>query len=128
MGCLLSYYAFKLGFSNKLYKHIKIDGKISGFLNKTNKLSFPNLVLLIAMPFTPAFAVNIAAGLSKMNTRKFVLAILIGKPFIIYFWSYVGTTLLQSVTDIYVILRILAILLIAYAVSKLIQLKLKIKE
>jgi uncharacterized membrane protein YdjX (TVP38/TMEM64 family) len=117
-----------LGFSDKLYKHIKIDGKISGFLNKTNKLSFPNLVLLIAMPFTPAFAVNIAAGLSKMNTRKFVLAILIGKPFIIYFWSYVGTTLLQSVTDIYVILRILAILLIAYAVSKLIQLKLKIKE
>lgn len=128
LGCLLSYYAFKLGFSDKLYRHIKIDGKLSGFLNRTSKLSFPNLVLLIAMPFTPAFAVNIAAGLAKMNTRKFVLAILIGKPFIIYFWSYVGTTLMQSITDIHAIIRILALLIIAYAVSKLIQLKLKIKE
>jgi uncharacterized membrane protein YdjX (TVP38/TMEM64 family) len=82
----------------------------------------------MAMPFTPAFAVNIAAGLSKMNTKKFVLAVLIAKPFIIYFWSYVGTTLMQSFTDIFAIIRILALLLIAYAISKLIQAKLKIKE
>jgi uncharacterized membrane protein YdjX (TVP38/TMEM64 family) len=128
IGCLLSFYIFKRGFSDKLYRHIKEEGKVHQFLKVIKKLSFPNLVLLIALPFTPAFLVNIACGLSKMSFQKFILAILIGKPFIIYFWSYVGTTLMQSVTDIYVILRILAILLIAYAVSKLIQLKLKIKE
>lgn len=128
LGCILSYYLVRKGFSDKLYKHIKEDGKISLFLKNTKKLSFPNLVLLMAMPFTPAFAVNIAAGLSKMDFKKFLLALLISKPFMVYFWGYVGKTLIESVQDPLVILRIAIILLIAYFLSQLIQIKFKIKE
>lgn len=128
IGCLISYFAFKNGFSKYLYKHIKTDGKASMFLSKIKRVSFPSLVLLIAMPFTPSFAVNIAAGLSKMDFKKFLFALLIGKPFMIYFWGYIGKSLIESIVDPISIIRIFAILVVAYAISKLIQLKFNIKE
>jgi uncharacterized membrane protein YdjX (TVP38/TMEM64 family) len=128
IGCLLSFYIFKRGFSDKLYRHIKEEGKVHQFLKVIKKLSFPNLVLLIALPFTPAFLVNIACGLSKMSFQKFILAILIGKPFMIYFWGYVGVSLIENITNVSVIIRICAMLVIAYAISRLVQLKFNIKE
>jgi uncharacterized membrane protein YdjX (TVP38/TMEM64 family) len=38
LGCVLSYYAFKKGFSDRLYRHVKIDGKIDKFLSAVKKL------------------------------------------------------------------------------------------
>ncbi len=127
-GCLLSFYAFKNGFNKVLYKHIKLDGKVDIFLKRIKKLSFRSLTLLVAMPFTPSFAVNISAGLSKMESKKFILAILIGKPFMVFFWGYIGKTLIQSISDPLVIAVILMIMLLAYLLSELIQKLLNIKE
>lgn len=127
-GCLLSFYAFKKGFSNLLYKHIKLDGKVAMFFKKISKIKFKNLVLLISMPFTPSFAVNISAGLSKMEDKKFISAILIGKPFMVFFWGFIGKTLIESLNDPLIICILLAILLISYLLSELVQRLLKIKE
>lgn len=127
-GCLLSFYAFKNGFNNILYRHIKLDGKVDMFLKRIKKLNFTNLTLLIAMPFTPSFAVNISAGLSKMDSKKFILAILIGKPFMVFFWGFIGKTLVQSFKDPLVIAVILIIMLFTYLISELIQKILNIKE
>ncbi len=127
-GCILSYYIFKKGFSDKLYNNIKENGKTKKILNVIKKLSFSKLVLLMAMPFTPAFLVNITAGLSQMNFTKFVCAVLLSKIFIIYFWGYVGTSIIESVTDVITLLRIFGLLIIAYFISKLIQKKINIRE
>lgn len=127
-GCLLSFYAFKKGFNNILYKHIKLDGKIDLFLKRIGKIKFRNLVLLISMPFTPSFAVNISAGLSKMEDKKFILAILIGKPFMVFFWGFVGKTIIESINDPLIISIILMILLLSYLLSELVQKILNIKE
>ena len=128
LGCLISYFAFKKGFSKILYRHVKIDGVINSFFKRIKKLSLPNLSLLIALPFTPAFAVNIAAGLSKMSLKKFMLGLLIGKPFLIYFWGYIGTSLINNLLDINTIIKIILILSVTYAISKLLQIKFKIEE
>ena len=47
-------------------------------------IDFNTLVVIIAIPFTPAFLVNIAAGLSNIPIKKYIFALLIGKPFMIY--------------------------------------------
>lgn len=127
-GCLLSFYAFKKGFNNILYRHIRLDGKVHLFLKKISKIKFQSLVLLIAMPFTPSFAVNISAGLSKMNDKKFILAILIGKPFMVFFWGFIGKTLIESFNNPLIIGILLLILLISYLLSELVQKILNIKE
>ncbi len=127
MGCILSYYVFKKGLGEKIDKKMKKDSKVRETIKYINKLSFPALVLLMALPFTPAFAVNIAAGLSNMRTKKFIPAVLISKPSIIFFWSYVGKTIILSIGDIWKVIQMILVLLLTYLVSLIVQKKIKEK-
>lgn len=127
LGCFLSFYTFKKGFGDRLDKKMKSDSKVRETLSYIKKISFPALVLLMALPFTPAFAINIASGLSNMSPKKFIPAVLISKPSIIFFWSYVGMTLIKSGGDIWKIMQMILIVLLSYLVSLIIQDKIKEK-
>ena len=94
-------------------------------LKAVKKISFSNLVLIIALPFSPAFLINIACGLSKTDFKKFITAILIGKLSIIYFWGFVSKSLLESITDIKTLIIIVVLLIVSYALSKIVNKKLK---
>ncbi len=121
IGCYLSFILFrskvKGWFEQKL-----VNGKVKGQIEKIrtyiDSISLSGLAVLVAIPFTPAFAVNIAAGLSNMPKKKFIIGILIGKVFMVYFWGYIGTTLLESITHPTYLLRICLLLLLAYIISK----------
>jgi uncharacterized membrane protein YdjX (TVP38/TMEM64 family) len=121
MGCLLSFYAFRLGLSKKLYGYIKIDGKIHKFMNYLSKIDASRLTLLVALPFSPAFLINIASGLSKMPVKKYLNSIIIGKLSIVYFWGYIGASFVESIKDPIVLIRIVLLLAMAYFVSEVIQ-------
>lgn len=128
VGCMLSFTLFRKLFHNKLYKFIKkkdLD-KFSKIMKSISDISFSNLVILIAIPFSPAFLINIAAGLSKIKVEKFFLAVMIGKIIMVYFWGYIGTTLLESLTDITVLFKIMGLLVGAFVISKLVEKKLKV--
>ena len=89
-------------------------------------MTFSNLVLLIAIPFTPAFAINIVAGISEMSIKKFLPAIVLGKTFMVFFWGYIGTSLLESIKNPLILIKVLAMLLTAYIVSKIVNKKFKL--
>ena len=93
--------------------------KVEEIRKKIDKLSYPNLVLLIAVPFTPQFAINIGAGLSSMNKKKFFAALIIGKLPLVYFWGFIGKSLLESITDVSTLAQIGFMLLLAFFVSKI---------
>lgn len=125
-GCYLSYKLVRKLFNKKMEKKVKESEKIEKLMKKINKLSFSSFVLITALPFTPAFAINIAASLAKMDLKKFMLGIIISKLFVVYFWGFMGTTFLQSVTDITVIIKLGLMLLIAYILSKIVLKKYKL--
>lgn len=129
LGCTLSFFFFRKLFSDKLDKFIKKKDskKLESVMNSINDISFSNLVLLIAMPFSPAFLINIASGLSKVDFKKFLISIAIGKMIMVYFWGYIGTSLLESLTDITVLFKIGILLVIAYILSRLVGKKLKVE-
>ena len=126
VGCMLSFYIFRKGVHNWFYKKIKDKEKIEHLVNKFSNISFGSLVAIISMPFTPAFLINIAAGLSNMSKKKFFISICIGKCFMVYFWGYVGTSLIQSIQNTIIILRIIALVTVAYIISRFINKKFKI--
>lgn len=128
IGSIISFYIFRKGFSKKLYSKAKVDGKVHQFMSFITKVRFTQLVLIIALPFTPAFAVNIAAGLSKISVKKFLLAVIIGKLSIVYFWGWVGTSFMESIYNPYILIKIVVILGITYLMSFVIQKILKLKE
>lgn len=125
IGCSISFWLFRK-FRKKAYNYLYKHLSIINFINKIDNLKFTSLVCLLAMPFTPAFAVNIAAGLSEMKYSKYLKALLCAKIFMVYFWVFIARTFLESITNIWTIIEIVLLLTGAYIVSKIVDKKFNI--
>ncbi len=129
IGCYLSFTIFrknvKFWFDNKFVQNE--EKRIAKWMRVVNKLKLEQLVLLMAIPFTPAFLVNIVAGLSSINKSKFLTAILISKIFLVLFWGFVGTTFLESLKNPINLIRIVVITSVAYLISKIVNRKFKLE-
>lgn len=123
VGCMLSFITFRYILKNYLYKIFKEKTriKIEDLMKKMTNIDFNTLVVIIAIPFTPAFLVNIAAGLSNIPIKKYIFALLIGKAFMIYFWGYIGANLLESLKNPIILVKIIVIVLLAYLISKVVE-------
>ncbi len=127
LGCLISFFLFRKKVQTILYRHLKDRGIISEHtINIITNLKFEQLTTIIAIPFTPAFLVNIAAGLSEMKTKKFILALAIGKIFLVYFWGFVGVSLVESIKNPIYLVKVAILLLVAYILSFIINKKFQI--
>lgn len=127
LGCLLSFFLFRKKMKHWFDCKIKNSNKCKKLIGIVNKIKLEQLTSIIAVPFTPAFMVNIAAGLSKMSVKKFIIAILIGKIFLVLFWGFVGTSLVQSLTHPLALIKVILLVVIAYIASKIISKKFQIE-
>lgn len=126
LGCSLSFFLFRHFIRDWFIKKTKNASKIRKLIRIIEKTKFQNIVLFLAIPFTPAFLVNIAAALSNISYKKFFYAILISKVFLVYFWGYVGTTLLESFTHPESLVKVILLSIAAYVLSLLVNKKLKL--
>ena len=122
IGCYISYLIFYYVSNNIIYKYLskKTRNKIDKAVDKFQNISLANLTVRITLPFTPAFLINILAGVSGMSKKKYIVALLIGKIFMVSFWGYIGKSFVESMTDISAIIVMSIMIIIAYALSKLI--------
>lgn len=122
IGCYISYLIFYYVSNNIIYKYLskKTRNKIDKAVDKFQNISLANLTVIITLPFTPAFLINILAGVSRMSKKKYIVALLIGKIFMVSFWGYIGKSFVESMTDISAIIVMSIMIIIAYALSKLI--------
>lgn len=127
LGCFLSFFLCRKFLKNFFNKKIRKVEQFDKLMQKIDKMSFSSLVLLIALPFTPAFLINIAASLANIKFKKFSLAIIIGKIFIVFFWGFIGTSLVESLKNPKIILVILIMLGISYLLSKIVTKKLNVE-
>lgn len=123
LGCIASF----MGVRYLANKFLKFNNeKLKKVVKLVNKVSFPQLVTIIAIPFTPAFLINIAAGMSKMSNKKFILAIMLGKISLVLFWGFIGTSLIESLKNPIIMFKIAVIVLISYIISYLVNKKFSI--
>lgn len=125
IGCSLSFFIFRK-IRKKIDNYIERKPKFKNVMENINKISFSNLVIIMAFPFTPAFSINIGAGLSNITYKKFIMAASIAKVSIVYFWGYIGSTFIESMTDPGVLIKLCIIFLIAFLLSKFVTKKFKI--
>ena len=125
LGCITSYYIFYYLANTKLIKKILSNKKLKldSLTNTISNITLSRLTVITAIPFAPAFLINIVAGLTKIEKRKFYIAILVSKLFIVYFWGFIGKSLLESFTDIKTISTIAIFLIIFYIISKILEKK-----
>lgn len=120
LGCILSFFLFRCKLRNWFLKKIEKGHRLKKLMQVVNKVKVEQLTSIIAVPFTPAFLVNIAAGLSQMSFKKFIVSLSIGKVFLVLFWGFVGTSLIQSLTHPVALLKVVVLVMLAYISSKLI--------
>ena len=120
VGCACAYFLCNK-FNRYFEKKYKGNQKVRDLKKKLRKTKLPLLVVILAIPFTPAFAINIAAGLTNYDFKKFMIAVLIGKLPMIYFWSFIGASLKESLTDWTILVKIVIMLIITYLVSMVVN-------
>ena len=121
IGCMLSFFLVKKVFRNMLVKRMKEGGALAKSMDYIEHLSLSKIMIILAIPFTPAFAMNIAAGLANMDKKKFFIAIVVSKIFLVYFWGIVGTSLLDSLHNPKSIITVIVMVTLAYVFSVVIK-------
>ncbi len=127
LGCFFSFYICRVLLKSVFQRRVRKIENFDKLMKKIDKINFSHLVLLIAIPFTPAFLINIASSLSKMPFRKYACAIMIGKIFLVFFWGFIGTSLVESFKNPRILIIIIAMLIMAYLLSKLIARRMNIE-
>lgn len=121
VGCILAYFLVKKFLSKWVVKKIRNVKLLNNCLNYIKSLSLTQITVILAIPFTPAFMMNIAAGLADMDFKKFLTSILISKLFLVYFWGTVGTGLLESFKNPESIITVIIMVVLAYLLSIIIK-------
>ena len=126
IGCNLSFFLCRKCFKNLFERKLRKYNKVEKFMKFMEHVKLEQLALIVAIPFTPAFAVNIAAGISKMEYKKYFWAMFIGKIFMVYFWGYIGVTFMECLKNPIYFVKIGIIMILAYVVSYFINKKFKL--
>lgn len=121
IGCVISYFLVKKLLWNFVVKKIKNVDLLNRCMHYIENMSLTKITVILAIPFTPAFMMNIAAGLVNMNFKKFFIAILISKIFLVYFWGFVGTSLVESFQNPNSLITVVVMMLLAYGMSLIIK-------
>lgn len=121
LGCILAYFLVKKCFSNFVLKKIKDIDLLNRCIEYFKDLSLPKITVIMAIPFTPAFMMNIAAGLVKMEFKKFFISLLISKIFLVYFWGEVGTGLIESFKNPSSLITVGIMVIVAYLLSIIVK-------
>lgn len=117
LGGFTTFMLVRRAFSNSFRNKIKNKEKTNKFMNVIDHLKYSQLVLLISIPFSPSFFINLGGGLSKINSKKYFCALLIGKFVEIIFLSFVGVSLIECFTEPLALIKVVAILVFGYVVS-----------
>lgn len=84
----------KLGNKRILVKVSK-NKQVQKVTDWLSKHGFGPLFLLLCFPFSPSSVINVVAGLSKISTQQFILAVLLGKSVMIFSITYIGSSILE---------------------------------
>ena len=122
-GCLVCYLVINKLFSNKASKFYKKREKINNLVDRYKNIRIETLTTIISLPFTPAFMINLFAGISGMSLKKYMTAEAIAKIFIIIFWGFFGFNLIKCLKEPKYLIVVGLMLLGGYIISKIVSKK-----
>ena len=127
LGCAMSFFIFRKGFYKKFCNFTNSKRRLKKFMKAVSSMTLSELVILTAIPFTPAFLVNIAAGLCDKKKTKYFAGIFMGKISLVYFWGYIGTSFIESLKHPIILIRIFALVMIMYIISRFVNKKVNLE-
>ncbi|PLR78895.1 hypothetical protein CU633_03640 [Bacillus sp. V3-13] len=89
-GAFLVFFLVRKYGQKRLLRFLKKHHRVQRLMNWLERHGFGPLFLMLCFPFTPSAVVNIVAGLSKISTAQYMLAVITGKAVMIFMISFIG--------------------------------------
>lgn len=130
LGCMLSFMIFRQFVKDKYIKWFSKENqkKIEKWMHKLSDIKLTTLAVLFAIPLTPAFLVNIAGGLSDISYKKYLMALIVGKPAMLLFYSYITVSLVESLNNPIILIRVVILIVVTYIIGKVIEKMVKVDD
>lgn len=85
----------RLGRMDWVERRVRSNKQVIRITGWVERHGFGPLFLLLCFPFSPSAVINVVAGLSRVSTQQFILAVLLGKAVMIFSISYVGSSIME---------------------------------
>ncbi|WP_338449096.1 TVP38/TMEM64 family protein [Niallia oryzisoli] len=122
-GALLVFLFFRRFGQKRILQFLKRHPKVQKLMRWVERHGFGPLFILLCFPFTPSAIVNIVAGLSKISTYQYMLAVMTGKLVMIFTISFVGYDLKSLMTQPFRTAVVGLVIFILWYVGKMVEVK-----
>lgn len=103
---------------NRFFSFLKRPAKVQKLIHWVERNGFGPLFILICFPFTPSALVNLVAGLSNMNKKNYLFALMLGKLVMIIMITYIGYDVRALFTNPIRTLIMLVVIFLLWLVGK----------
>lgn len=132
VGSVLVFFIIRGLGNKKVFIKIRKNNQVKKVTTWVERHGFGPLFLLLCFPFSPSSVINVVAGLSKISTQQFILAVFLGKSVMIFSVAYIGSSITEfaknPVKTIVVGAGICLFWIIGKLIEKRIQARTEIKE
>ncbi|WP_274309234.1 TVP38/TMEM64 family protein [Solibacillus daqui] len=121
VGSYLFFLMIRYFGNHRLLQKLKAQKQVKQLIHWVDVRGFTPLFVLLCLPFTPIVVVNTVAGLSHLKKKYYFLTLLISKPVMIFFISYLGSDLRAILSSPMKIVVSCLIIAVIWALGKWIE-------
>ena len=123
LGALLVFSIIRRYSKKRFLSFLRKHKKVQKPMIWIERHGFGPLFLLLCFPFTPSALVNIVAGLSRISTSQYVLAVIAGKLVMISTISFIGYDLKSMIAQPLRTIPVIIAIFILWFVGKRVEIK-----
>ncbi|MEF7437680.1 TVP38/TMEM64 family protein [Paenibacillus lautus] len=112
-GCLTTFLLVRKISGTPLIERWAKKPKVQRGMRWIQRNGFSYVFLLGILPIGPFVAVNVAAGLARMNVMSYLMAVTLGKGIMVFCVSYIGANLSDFMAEPFKLLGVLAFILLS---------------
>lgn len=112
-GCLTTFLLVRKISGTPLIERWAKKPKVQRGMRWIQRNGFSYVFLLGILPVGPFVAVNVAAGLARMNVMSYLMAVTLGKGIMVFCVSYIGANLSDFIAEPFKLLGVLAFILLS---------------
>ncbi len=129
LGALLVFIIIRKLGQQRFFRFIRRHPQVQKLMNWLDRHGFGPLFLLLCFPFSPSAVINVVAGLSRISTYQFLLAVMLGKVVMIFTISYIGYDIMSWIRNpaksVIILISIALLWLIGKRIERRLQKKVK---
>ncbi|WP_244908220.1 MULTISPECIES: TVP38/TMEM64 family protein [Paenibacillus] len=117
-GCLTTFLIVRKVSSSAFIERWAAKPKVQRGRLWIQENGFSYVFLLGILPVGPFVAVNIAAGLARMNIMSYLLAVTLGKGIMVFCVSYIGANVSDLLSQPFKLVGVLAFIIVSLVLSR----------